>query len=155
MTLFLLGNGSSENLGAVSVFFLLLFSVYVCAQCSLRREEGGHRTPWNCSYRQLWIPMWGLGIEPASLGGQSVLLTAEPFFFFFLVIWHLCSSLGCPWGLCKFKLTLNSQRATFLPFSLMLEKKAFATIATMLFKFWKTLKFSHRVFYLCAQFQIL
>lgn len=55
-----------------------------------RLEEGGHKTPWNCSYR---TSMWGLGIEPGSLGGQPVLLTAEPppLFFWSFETESLCA----------------------------------------------------------------
>jgi len=33
--------------------------------------------PWNCSYPQLWSPMWVLGFEPGFLEEQPALLTTE------------------------------------------------------------------------------
>jgi hypothetical protein len=37
-----------------------------------------YQITWNWSYRQLWAPMWVLGIEADSLEEQTVPLTTEP-----------------------------------------------------------------------------
>jgi hypothetical protein len=56
-----------NNLLLFSVYWWFdgMYSVWAC------------QIPWYRSYKQLWVAMWVLG-NPASLEGQTVLLTTDP-----------------------------------------------------------------------------
>lgn len=58
--------------------WLIFFMIYLFLLYVLWHFAWACQIPWNWRYRQLWVTVWVLGIEPGPLEKQWVLLMAEP-----------------------------------------------------------------------------